>query len=96
MPTSPSRRGTPQERESRARCWTKACACPCCRGYSRAYLHHVVRTREMVAGMLLTWHNLHYYGEIMAGMRAAIAGSTFAAWEAAFHAGRAEGDLPPL
>ena len=36
------------------------CACPCCTGYSRAYLHHVVRAGEIIASMLLTWHNLHY------------------------------------
>ncbi|MEM9349947.1 MAG: tRNA guanosine(34) transglycosylase Tgt [Pseudomonadota bacterium] len=64
--------------------------------YSRAYLHHVVRANEMIAGMLLTWHNLHYYQELMAGMRAAIAEGRFAAWEAEFHALRAEGDIEPL
>ncbi len=73
----------------------EACACPACRNYSRAYLHHVFRSQEMISGMLLTWHNLHYFQEIMAGMRAAIAEERFAAWEADFHAGRAEGDIPP-
>nr|MDJ1009767.1 tRNA guanosine(34) transglycosylase Tgt [Paracoccaceae bacterium] len=72
------------------------CTCPACRGYSRAYLHHVVRSGEMIAGMLLTWHNLHYYQELMAEMRAAIAAGRFAAWETAFHASRAEGDIAPL
>ena len=71
------------------------CACPACRGYSRAYLHHVFRAGEIVSAMLLTWHNLHYYPEMMAGMRAAIAAGRFAAWEAGFHAARAEGDIPP-
>ena len=37
------------------------CTCPACRGYSRAYLHHVFRAGEMISGMLLTWHSLHYY-----------------------------------
>ncbi|MGR3492656.1 MAG: tRNA guanosine(34) transglycosylase Tgt [Shimia sp.] len=72
------------------------CTCPACRNYSRAYLHHVFRSNEMIAGMLLTWHNLHYYQELMAGMRAAIAAGQFAAWEADFHAMRAEGDIEPL
>ena len=72
------------------------CTCPACRNYSRAYLHHVFRSQEMISGMLLTWHNLHYYQEIMAGMRAAIAEGRFAAWEAAFHALRAEGDIEPV
>ena len=74
----------------------EACTCPACRGYSRAYLHHVVRAGEMIAGMLLTWHNLHYYQELMAGMRAAIAEGRFDAWEAEFHALRAEGDIERL
>ncbi|RDC71476.1 tRNA guanosine(34) transglycosylase Tgt [Rhodovulum sp. 12E13] len=73
----------------------EACACPCCRSYSRAYLHHVFRSGEIISSMLLTWHNLHYYQEMMAGMRAAIAAGRFADWQAEFHAGRAEGDLPP-
>jgi queuine tRNA-ribosyltransferase len=72
------------------------CTCPACRGYSRAYLHHVFRAGEMISGMLLTWHNLHYYQEMMAGMRAAIAQGRFAAWEAGFHALRAEGDIEPV
>ena len=72
------------------------CTCPACRKYSRAYLHHVFRSQEIISSMLLTWHNLHYYQEIMAGMRAAIAEGRFDAWEAEFHAGRAEGDIAPL
>ncbi|MCL7408884.1 tRNA guanosine(34) transglycosylase Tgt [Marivivens donghaensis] len=72
------------------------CTCPACRNYSRAYLHHVFRAGEMISGMLLTWHNLHYYQEIMEGMRDAIAEGRFAAWEAAFHAQRAEGDIEPV
>lgn len=72
------------------------CTCPACRNYSRAYLHHVFRAQEMISGMLLTWHNLHYYQELMAGMRAAISADDFAGFEAAFHAERAMGDIPPL
>ncbi|MCE8524410.1 tRNA guanosine(34) transglycosylase Tgt [Ruegeria pomeroyi] len=74
----------------------EACTCPACRNYSRAYLHHVFRSQEIISSMLLTWHNLHYYQEIMVGMRDAIAAGTFAAWEADFHAGRAQGDIEPL
>jgi queuine tRNA-ribosyltransferase len=73
----------------------EGCACPCCRGYSRAYLHHVVKAGEMIAGMLLTWHNLHYYLQLMAGLRGAIAAGALAAFVADFHARRAEGDIPP-
>ncbi|MBQ2262998.1 MAG: tRNA guanosine(34) transglycosylase Tgt [Loktanella sp.] len=72
------------------------CTCPACASYSRAYLHHVFRSQEMISGMLLTWHNLHYFQEIMAGMRDAIATGSFAAWEADFHATRAQGDIDPL
>ncbi|WP_439524400.1 tRNA guanosine(34) transglycosylase Tgt [Marivita sp.] len=72
------------------------CTCPACQNYSRAYLHHVFRAQEMISGMLLTWHNLHYYQELMQAMRDAIAGGTFAAFEAAFHAERSEGDIEPI
>jgi queuine tRNA-ribosyltransferase len=74
----------------------EACTCPACRNYSRAYLHHVFRSQEIISSMLLTWHNLHYFQQIMSEMRAAIAEGQFEAWEAAFHAGRAEGDIDPL
>ncbi|MEO0751350.1 MAG: tRNA guanosine(34) transglycosylase Tgt [Pseudomonadota bacterium] len=72
------------------------CTCPACTQFSRAYLHHVYRSNEMIAGMLLSWHNVHYYQQIMGEMRAAIAAGTFADWEAAFHAQRAQGDIEPI
>lgn len=72
------------------------CVCPACRSYSRAYLHHVFRSQEMISSMLLTWHNLQYYQQIMAGMRTAIAAGSFAAWQAEFHEARAQGDIDPL
>ncbi len=72
------------------------CSCPACSKYSRAYLHHVFRSNEMISGMLLTWHNLHYFQEIMQGMRDAIAAGTFEAWQKAFHDQRARGDIDPL
>ena len=72
------------------------CSCPACSNYSRAYLHHVFRSNEMISGMLLTWHNLHYFQDIMQGMRDAIAAGTFDAWQAEFHATRAQGDIEPL
>jgi queuine tRNA-ribosyltransferase len=49
------------------------CRCPACREFSRAYLHHVVKANEIIASMLLTWHNLTYYQDLMAGLRGAIA-----------------------
>ena len=72
------------------------CSCPACQKYSRAYLHHVFRSQEIISSMLLTWHNLQYYQDIMAGMREAIAAGRFTHWQADFHAGRAQGDIDPL
>ncbi|ETD77104.1 tRNA guanosine(34) transglycosylase Tgt, partial [Rhodobacter capsulatus] len=74
----------------------EACSCPACRNYSRAYLHHVFKAQEMISGMLLTWHNLHYYQDLMAGLRAAIAAGQLSAFVADFHAQRAAGDIDPL
>jgi queuine tRNA-ribosyltransferase len=54
-----------------------ASACPAARDYSRAYLHHLVRSNEILGMMLLTWNNLAYYQELMAGMRGAIAEGRF-------------------
>ena len=72
------------------------CTCPACRNYSRGYLHHVFRAGEIISSMLLTWHNLHYYQELMEGMRAAIEAGQFAQFEAGFRAARAEGDIEPI
>jgi queuine tRNA-ribosyltransferase len=74
----------------------EACACPACRGYSRAYLHHLWRAEEILGQMLLTWHNLHYYQQLMAGLRAAIGESRLEAWVAAFEAEQGSGDIAPL
>ena len=48
------------------------CSCPACTGFSRAYLHHLVKSGEILASMLLTQHNLTYYADLMAALRAAI------------------------
>ena len=72
------------------------CDCPACRGYSRAYLHHVVRAGEIIASMLLTWHNLAYYQRLMADLRAAIAAGTLGRMVAQFEAARAMGDIEPI
>lgn len=71
------------------------CACPACRTYSRAYLHHVFRSGEIISSMLLTWHNLHYFQELMQGLRDAIAANRLDAFVHDFHAARAEGDIAP-
>ena len=74
----------------------EGCGCPCCANYSRAYLHHVFKSGEIIASMLLTWHNLHYYQVLMQGLRDAIAGQRLAAFVAEFHAQRAQGDIEPI
>src|SRR5690606_23346518 len=60
--------------------------CPSSRDYSKAYLHHLFRAEEYLGPMLLTWHNLQYYQDLMAEMRAAIAAGRFAAFVAKFRA----------
>jgi queuine tRNA-ribosyltransferase len=55
-------------------------ACPAARDYSRAYLHHLVRSGEYLGSMLLSWANTWFYQDLMAQMRAAIAEGRFAAW----------------
>ena len=74
----------------------EACTCPACRSYSRAYLHHVFKSQEIIASMLMTWHNLHYFQELMQGLRDAIAAHRLAGFVANFHALRAQGDIEPL
>ncbi len=55
-----------------------SCDCPVCRGWSRAYLHHLVRSGEILGAMMMTQHNLHYYQSLMARMRDAISAGAFA------------------
>ena len=72
------------------------CGCPACRHHSRAYLHHLIRAEEILAAMLLTWHNLHYYQDIMRGLREAIETGSLDHWIAGFEDEQARGDIPPL
>jgi queuine tRNA-ribosyltransferase len=67
------------------------CACYTCRNFSRAYLHHLHRTGEILGSILNTIHNLHYYQWLMAGMRASIAAGDFESFVRHFHAGRNTG-----
>ncbi|MCP8893411.1 tRNA guanosine(34) transglycosylase Tgt [Shinella daejeonensis] len=70
--------------------------CPAARDYSRAYLHHLVRANESLGGMLLTWNNLSYYQDLMAGSRKAIEDGRFTEFTAETADGWARGDLAPL
>ena len=67
------------------------CACPACRGFSRAYLHHLDRCGEMLFPMLATAHNLHYYLELMRGMRQALDEDRFEEFVRRFGEQRARG-----
>jgi queuine tRNA-ribosyltransferase len=71
----------------------ETCACYACRGFSRAYLHHLDRCGEMLGPMLSTIHNLHYYVNLMREVREALDLGGFAAWRARFHGDRARGTL---
>ena len=74
----------------------KDCGCPACTQYSRAYLHHLHKSGEILGAVLLTQHNLWYYQDLMRDMREAIATGGMDAFTQAFEVGQAEGDLPPL
>jgi len=95
-----TRRGTVNLRNARhqddQRPLDDSCRCPACRQYSRAYLHHLVRSEEVLGLMLLTQHNLTYYQDLMAGLRGAIAAGTLDAFAADFEAEQAQGDIAAL
>jgi queuine tRNA-ribosyltransferase len=71
-------------------------SCPAARDYSRAYLHHLVRSNEALGGMLLTWNNLSYYQDLMSGIRKAIEEGRFADFMAETQENWARGDLDPV
>jgi len=71
-------------------------SCPAARDYSRAYLHHLVRSNEALGGMLLTWNNLSYYQDLMSGIRKAIDEGRFAEFMAQTQEEWARGDLAPV
>ena len=73
----------------------EACTCPACTGHSRAYLHHLFKADEILGPMLLTWHNLHYYQSLMAGLRVAIEAGALQEFSNEFHARQALGDIEP-
>jgi queuine tRNA-ribosyltransferase len=68
------------------------CRCPLCTRHARAYLHHLFRCEEMLGPMLLTWHNIQYYQDLMQGIRVAIAAGRLADHAARVRAAWAEGD----
>jgi queuine tRNA-ribosyltransferase len=94
-----TRRGTVNLRNARhaadPRPLDADCACTTCTGYSRAYLHHLVRAGEILAPMLLTAHNLRYYADLMGDLRGAVERGALDDWSARFAAQQREGDVPP-
>jgi queuine tRNA-ribosyltransferase len=95
-----TRRGTVNLRNARhagdPRPLDAACHCSTCTHYSRAYLHHLARAGEILSSMLLTAHNLSYYGELMAGLRGAIASGSLMDFACAFADEQGAGDIAPL
>ncbi|WP_144186362.1 tRNA guanosine(34) transglycosylase Tgt [Elioraea rosea] len=69
------------------------CACPACARHSRAYLHHLFKAGEMLGPMLLTWHNITYYQDLMRGLREAILEHRLADHTAALHAAWTAGEM---
>ncbi len=69
-------------------------ACPAARDYSRAYLHHLVKSGEALGGMLLTWNNLAYYQQLMQGVRSSIEAGRFDDFVIETQAAWATGDIP--
>jgi queuine tRNA-ribosyltransferase len=71
-------------------------SCPASRDYSRAYLHHLTKSDEMLGQMLLTWNNLAYYQELMAGARKAISEGRYQDYMEETQEGWLKGDLQLL
>jgi len=71
------------------------CACPACANYSRAYLHHLVKSEEILGCTLMTWHNLHFYQDLMSGIREAIAEGQFESFTSNFLDEMSKGDIGP-
>ncbi len=72
------------------------CDCPLCRNFNRAYIHHLQKCNEILAVMLLTWHNIRYYQRLMQGLRNAIANDTLSEFFDDFYANQAKGDIEEI
>lgn len=95
-----TRRGQVNIRNSRhksdSRPLDENCRCPACRDHSRAYLHHLIKAKEILGAMLLTWHNITYYQDLMQGMRNAINANEFNLFSEKFYEEQQGGDIPEL
>lgn len=72
------------------------CTCPACKDYSRGYIHHLVKAEEILGAMLLTWHNLQYYQDIMKQMRQAIENQNLEQLAEKFTQDWQIGDIEPI
>ncbi|RAU21760.1 tRNA guanosine(34) transglycosylase Tgt [Paramagnetospirillum kuznetsovii] len=95
-----TKRGTVNLRNARhqddPRPLEEGCACPACRDHSRAYLHHLIRSEEILGPMLLTWHNIQAYQDLTRSLRAAIAEGRVEAFAARAAELEAQGDIAAL
>jgi queuine tRNA-ribosyltransferase len=64
--------------------------------YSRGYLHHLVKSKEILGAMLLTWHNISFYQKMMADIRSAISSKSFDAYQKRFILDWNRGDIEPV
>ncbi len=74
----------------------ETCICPACTQYSRAYIGHLIRSGEMLGSILLTWHNLRFYQNLMQELRDAITAGSLKEYANNFRATYALGDIDPL
>ncbi len=74
----------------------EACSCPACTQYSRAYVHHLIKSGEILGSMLLTWHNLQFYQDLMANLREAIGEGQLTQYANSFRETYRMGDIDPL
>ena len=59
----------------------EGCGCPCCQNYSRAYVRHLLKAKEMLGMRLCVLHNLYYYNHLMTDIRAAIEEGRYAGFK---------------
>ena len=74
----------------------EGCDCPLCTNYTRAYIHHLQKSHEVLAVMLLTWHNVRYYERLMQGIRQALATDTLESFVQEFYQNQAKGDIEEI
>ena len=72
------------------------CDCPLCRNYTRAYIHHLQKCNEILAVMLLSWHNIRYYERLMQGIRKSLEEDTFDEFVRQFYEKQKQGDIEEI